>query len=345
MDCTTDAGAPLVVSRYNDAAAVLSAAQDFFAEDELLTSLPYGILRRLSRTPDLYGAEHYFLSITTPDPARAGSLEEPMSAKSRVVLLAMQTGRWPLAFFVSPRSPEKEVREAVVRLLRHLNESGQAKAVGKVEGQSHHAAVLAALWNATAADACLPPLRVRQHDRFHMCERVVDPSFVIADDDPTLRIKKATEADVELLAAWYQSFRERLHDPTDLDGARRMARSWLDGEEGCAAYLLLRRAEHKGEPETPVSLCLTNRETPHTRTISMVYTPAEHGCKGYATRLVASVTQIALAVKRYCCLFTDLANPHRHLLPPPFNYIYYKVGYRTHSEWDTYETGTDAAPS
>jgi hypothetical protein len=130
MDCTTDAGAPLVVSRYNDAAAVLSAAQDFFAEDELLTSLPYGILRRLSRTPDLYGAEHYFLSITTPDPARAGSLEEPMSAKSRVVLLAMQTGRWPLAFFVSPRSPEEEVREAVVRLLRHLNESGQAKAVG-----------------------------------------------------------------------------------------------------------------------------------------------------------------------------------------------------------------------
>lgn len=133
----------------------------------------------------------------------------------------------------------------------------------------------------------------------------------------TLLIKNATEADVELLAAWYQSFRERLNDPTDLDGARRMARSWLNGEEGCAAYLLLRRAEHKGEPETPVSLCITNRETPHTRTISMVYTPAEHGCKGYATRLVASVTQIVLAVKRYCCLFTDLANPHRHLLPFP----------------------------
>lgn len=121
---------------------------------------------------------------------------------------------------------------------------------------------------------------------------------------------------MELLAAWYQSFRERLNDPTDLDGARRMARSWVNGEKGCAAYLLLRRAEHKGEPETPVSLCITNRETPHTRTISMVYTPAEHGCKGYATRLVASVTQIVLAVKRYCCLFTDLANPHRHLFPP-----------------------------
>ncbi len=126
---TTDAAAcaPLVVSRYSEAAAVLSAAQDFFAEDELLTSLPYGLMRRLSLMPDLYGAEKYFLLISAPDPVRA---EEPTGAKSRVVLLAMQTGRWPLAFFVSPKSPEEEVREAVVQLLRHLNESGQAKAVG-----------------------------------------------------------------------------------------------------------------------------------------------------------------------------------------------------------------------
>lgn len=130
-DLTTTASAPLVVSRYSEAAAVLSAAQDFFAEDELLTSLPYGLMRRLSLMPDLYGAEKYFLLVSAPDPARAGAaLEEPTGAKSRVVLLAMQTGRWPLAFFVSPKSPEEEVREAVVQLLRHLNESGQAKAVG-----------------------------------------------------------------------------------------------------------------------------------------------------------------------------------------------------------------------
>ena len=51
------------------------------------------------------------------------------------------------------------------------------------------------------------------------------------------------------------------------------------------------------------------------------YCPAQFRNRGYATALVAAVTQLQLdRGKRFCALYTDLANPVS-------NSIYQKIGY------------------
>ena len=65
-----------------------------------------------------------------------------------------------------------------------------------------------------------------------------------------------------------------------------------------------------------------NRESRNAATISLVYTPKELRGQGYASRIVAKLTQKLLDEgKSKCNLFTDLKNPTS-------NSIYQKVGYR-----------------
>jgi hypothetical protein len=62
--------ATMQVVRYRDAAAILEAAADFFVEDELNTTLPSGVFKRLKHKPDLFGdpAKNYFLLVVTATP-------------------------------------------------------------------------------------------------------------------------------------------------------------------------------------------------------------------------------------------------------------------------------------
>jgi predicted GNAT family acetyltransferase len=53
-----------------------------------------------------------------------------------------------------------------------------------------------------------------------------------------------------------------------------------------------------------------------------VYTPPEHRGHGYGSAVTAAASQIALdRGKRFCFLYTDLANPTS-------NAIYTRIGYR-----------------
>jgi predicted GNAT family acetyltransferase len=68
-------------------------------------------------------------------------------------------------------------------------------------------------------------------------------------------------------------------------------------------------AEHRGE-------------TPSGVRISYVFTPQEFRGRGYASALVAQLSQKMLdSGKRFCFLYTDVANPTS-------NRIYHKIGYR-----------------
>ena len=56
--------------------------------------------------------------------------------------------------------------------------------------------------------------------------------------------------------------------------------------------------------------------------INSVYTPKEYRQKGYATAVVAELSRTILnSGKKFCTLFTDLANPTS-------NSIYQKIGYK-----------------
>ena len=76
-----------------------------------------------------------------------------------------------------------------------------------------------------------------------------------------------------------------------------------------------------------VSMAAVSRPTPHGISVSLVYTPSEKRGRGYASACVAGLSRKQLdAGKRFCTLFTDLANPTS-------NALYQRVGYRPIAEF------------
>lgn len=66
------------------------------------------------------------------------------------------------------------------------------------------------------------------------------------------------------------------------------------------------------------------------RRINLVYTPPEYRKKGYASSCVAALSQTLLdAGRKYCFLFTDLANSNS-------NYIYQTIAYQPLCDVDDY---------
>ncbi len=105
--------------------------------------------------------------------------------------------------------------------------------------------------------------------------------------------------------------REALEE-VDRERTEAMADRWLAGR-GRTIYLW--------ENGVAVSLCAVGSPTPHGIRIGPVYTPMERRGHGYASALVAAVSQIQLeAGRRFVYLFTDLANPTS-------NHIYQTIGY------------------
>ena len=72
---------------------------------------------------------------------------------------------------------------------------------------------------------------------------------------------------------------------------------------------------------SPVSLAGHAGETPNGARVGPVYTPPELRGRGYASALTAALTEQLLERRRFCFLFTDLANPTS-------NSIYQRIGYR-----------------
>jgi hypothetical protein len=121
--------------------------------------------------------------------------------------------------------------------------------------------------------------------------------------------------DTELLVEWLQAFEaEALHSlDEDEDRARQIVEHRLAAER---AGLML--WEDEGEL---VSVAGFGGETPNGIRIGPVYTPPDLRSRGYATALVAQLSSQLLAEgRRFCFLYTDLANPTS-------NAIYERIGY------------------
>jgi predicted GNAT family acetyltransferase len=79
----------------------------------------------------------------------------------------------------------------------------------------------------------------------------------------------------------------------------------------------------------PVSLAAFCGPTPNGMRIGPVYTPPQYRGKGYASANVAALSQRLLdSGRKFCYLFTDLANPTS-------NKIYQKIGYEQVCEFGT----------
>jgi uncharacterized protein len=88
----------------------------------------------------------------------------------------------------------------------------------------------------------------------------------------------------------------------------------------------------------PVSFAAAGNPTPHGIRVGPVYTPPERRGRGYASALVAELSQRQLASgRRFCFLYTDLANPTS-------NHIYQTIGYRQVGDAEVYRFGQEALP-
>ena len=146
--------------------------------------------------------------------------------------------------------------------------------------------------------------------RIYALERVEPPPR------PRGEARVATPDDRELLLRWWHAFvEEAIHEGGP--GAEHVERAVDHRLASPHAGVLL--WEDDG---AVVSLAGWGGPTPSGSRVGPVYTPPELRGHGYATALTAALSQRLLAAgRRFCFLYTDLANPTS-------NAIYERIGYR-----------------
>lgn len=156
-------------------------------------------------------------------------------------------------------------------------------------------------------------------ERIYRLERVNPVSGVAG------RLRSITEQDRDLFKGWMMAFHQEAFGRPDEaiaeDTTRRMLRH-LPEQQGGFVW------EVDGQP---VSMALYRGPTPNGFRIGMVYTPPELRGKGYASACVAAISQHILDMgRKFCFLFTDLANPTS-------NHIYQVIGYEPVCDIDIYK--------
>ena len=145
--------------------------------------------------------------------------------------------------------------------------------------------------------------------RMHMRQRIHELVTVAAVPGlPAGHLRPARADEVTMISEWLGVFQAEIGEPAPFNRAakQRIAAGelylWDDGE--------------------PRSMAGSTGKTPHGIRVNAVYTPREWRGRGYATATVAALSQLLLDEgNRFCCLYTDLANPTS-------NAIYERIGYR-----------------
>lgn len=147
--------------------------------------------------------------------------------------------------------------------------------------------------------------RIGMRQRIYELRQVVPPAY------PPGEFRPAAVEDIELARQWGRGFYE------DCFGDEHHERTAAIAEEKVKNGTLFMWVDG-----APRSMAGRARPTPHGEAVSFVYTPPGERRKGYATAVVARLSQQILDEgKLFCTLYTDLSNPTS-------NSIYQKIGYR-----------------
>jgi hypothetical protein len=163
-----------------------------------------------------------------------------------------------------------------------------------------------------------------------MAQRIYQLDQVVPAPRVEGRLRQICAGDRDLVIDWVEGFQR-----SALGGSR-------DGAERAADRFLLADPETRGlflwEAEgRPVSMVGYSGVTPHGVRIGAVYTPPPLRGRGYASATVAALSQRLLdSGRRFCFLYTDLANPTS-------NHIYQKVGYHPVADSNLYRFVLDPA--
>jgi predicted GNAT family acetyltransferase len=221
----------------------------------------------------------------------------------RVVGAAIRTPPWRLVLSVMDHPG------AAHRLVDDLMDEKLPGVVGPSMAAEHFAEG----WTrATGAPATLA-----RHERAFQLREVIRPPTAPGE------MVRSDPSHHDLLATWGQAFHDEAlpgGPPQDWDAA---AERWIKGL-GRTAYLWV-------AGDRVVSLAAVGGLTPHGVRVGPVYTPPELRGRGYASNLVADLSQLQLdSGREFVFLFTDLANPTS-------NRIYQAIGYEPVIDVDEYE--------
>ena len=278
------------VIRYTSIAEYLRHAGAFLEAREAEHNLIFGISSQVEADPGQYASAPYLAAV----------LEG-----ARVVGAALRTPPWRIVLSVF----DVDVDAVAAALAADL----AGEALPGAVGPSESTAAFATAWNARTGATT----RLSRHERSYRIRSVVPPKPAPGS------MVQAQPEHRDVLAAWSQAFEEEAHaaGPVPVDYGVTADR-WLRGL-GRTAYLWI-------DGGRPVSLTGAGGMTPHGIRVGPVYTPPELRGRGYASNLVAAVSQRWLdAGRTFLFLFTDLANPTA-------NHIYQAIGYEPVIDIDEY---------
>ncbi len=280
------------ISRFSDVASFLERAGPFLAAREAEHNLLLGISSRLRANPRPYGEEPFLAVVEDGD---------------RVVLAGLRTP--PHNLILS----EADDLAGVAPLARDV--AGTFGALPGALGPVAAVEAFASAWyELTGARG-----RRSRAERIYRAASATPPAGVEG------AMRPYEPGDRALVLAWLEAFAAEAgltNQPESME--RHLERRLADPEEGLVLW------ERAGEA---VSLAGFGGPTPNGIRVGPVYTPPGRRRRGYASALVAALTSSLLdGGRRFCFLFTDLANPTA-------NAIYRRIGYRPVTDVDEWTFG------
>ncbi len=290
------------VRPFADAGAFLAASEPFLVREEAAHCLHLGLAAGLRDDPTRYG----------DDPPFFATIED---AGGEIVAAALRTSlRHNLVLSRAPLDALPALAAAV---------RGKYDTLPGLIAPTEIAAAFAAEWGR----------RSGQRGERHFAGRIHEIAQVTMPRPVAGAARRATEAERTLLVAWNFAFTQEAGLPGNAaDSERAVSLRLVAVPETGGLWLW----ENGG---VPVSLAGYGGPTPHGIRIGPVYTPPEHRGRGYASANVAALSQWLLdGGRRFCCLFTDLANPTA-------NKVYRQIGYRPVCDVDEYAFADLPAPT
>lgn len=217
----------------------------------------------------------------------------------------MHTPPFGLVLAVGGDHPE----EGVAVIARDLMRRGRN--IPDVNGPKPYPEIFSRLWTKLGGGSY----------QLEMAQRVYELKKVEIPLEVQGEFRAAETTDLPLLTNWMSDFTlEAMGEPVDPDNITGIIRAYID--DGCC-YLWQCR-------DKVVSMAIRTYTTLRGATISYVYTPPDERQKGYASAVVAELSQKCLNDGyAFCTLFTDLANPTS-------NEIYMRIGYQPVMDFDKY---------
>jgi uncharacterized protein len=274
------------IRRLDDADGFLELAGPLLERDEARNQLPLSIAATLAVHPGAYDAVHYWVAVDGERPVAAALRTEPFN------------------LVLADPEPDADLEPLLSAVL-----ADDPEVPGMVGNTPH----------VDPAAASLARSSGRSAERI-LAQGVYALTWV--EDVPRApgAHRRADETDRQLLLDWFVAFEQEAlphHEVDRADEERVLDRRFSTDTSGLWLW------EDGG---VPVSLAGFSGNTPTGIRVGPVYTPPSHRRRGYATTLVADLSQWLLGQGyRACFLYTDLSNPTS-------NHIYESIGYRQVAE-------------